>query len=778
MRLSSGLLAAFASGAYAQNFPRFANSSSAALESSTTLPSSIDTTTGAAPSSTTSPAASQSVDLGDAQLGQGCSFVTGADGKTAVRMAAVANGVAEFSTSPEITEIEAGSQIQIRFEISVSAVLEARKRAFEGCTLDVKLDGETIYSEPLADTNGAAVEQASNPTTLNSDKPDIQFLQSCGSEPVQLDVSNLAVAAATDGGSTGLPTGAATETGTETGTEVATGTNSEGATTNSEGETVIPTGTETGSAIATGTNSEGATTNSEGETVIPTGTETAIETNSAGFTTNSEGETVFPTGTETGSAIATGTNSEGATTNSEGETVVPTGTATGTEASASASATSPAGFPGSIGVFTLFGCVGSSAGFPTFELAETNVQMDLERCASLCTGRAYFGVYDTACYCGDEIDADNTSRVDIDQCDIECPGDKDNFCGGETRRNRLKARQAVAAGRLLTVYVSAIGAGVTVTDSVTQTVTDETTVTTTFTTAITGAETTTTATVTAVQICVNGKCYSQGSDRTVFIFIEVNGSDCDNEWVYITEECSCQGGKQYVPKFCSGGSCAGEIVYKTQECHDWWNHETFFVAADCGCKEETVIYKPWENIWGTPDNCKNELVPVCSGPKCPVVKVPTHGGYTHPFTNGTWTNGTAHCSGPHCPSGPVPPCSGPHCPSGPVPPCSGPHCPSGPVPPCSGPHCPSGPVPPCSGPSCPSTKVVTLVPQCSGPNCPAKPTGSQETGSHCNGADCHVATATGSSSKPTGTVPAIVNGAGKQVVGAATLFAALFAALL
>ncbi|KAF5584321.1 hypothetical protein FPANT_7924 [Fusarium pseudoanthophilum] len=752
MRLSSGLLVAVATGAFAQ---RFTNSSTAALESSTTLPTKIDTTTDAAPSSTTSPAASQSVDLSkDAQLGQGTSFVTGPNGETAVRMAAAANGVAEFSAAPEITEIETGSQIQIRFDISVSAVVESRKRAFEGCTLDVKLDGETIYSEPLADTNGASVEQASNPTTLNSDKPDIQFLQSCGSEPVQLDVSNLAVAAATDGGSTGLPTGSATETaaetGTETGTEVATGTNSEGATTNSEGETVIPTGTETGSAIATGTNSEGATTNSEGETVIPTGSETAIETNSAGATTNSEGETVFPTGTQTGSAIATGTNSEGATTNSEGETVVPTGTATGTEASASASATSPAGFPGSIGVFTLFGCVGSSAGFPTFELAETNAQMDLERCASLCTGRAYFGVYDTACYCGDEIDADNTSRVDVDQCDIECPGDKDNFCGGDGRLNRLRARQAVPAGRLLTVYASAIGAGATVTDSVTQTVTDETTITTTFTTAITNAETTTTATVTAVQICVNGKCYSQGSDRTVFIFIEVNGGDCDNEWVYITEECSCQGGKQYVPKFCSGGSCAGEIVYKTQECHDWWNHETFFVAADCGCKEETVIYKPWENSWGTPNNCKAELVPVCSGPKCPVVKVPTHGGYTHPFTNGTWTNGTAHCSGPHCPS-PAPHCSGPNCPK---------------------------PAPQCSGPSCPSTKVVTLVPQCSGPSCPAKPTGSEETGVPCNGADCHVATATGSSPKPTGTVPAIVNGAGKQVVGAATLFAALFAALL
>ncbi|KAF5627135.1 hypothetical protein F52700_8618 [Fusarium sp. NRRL 52700] len=749
MRLSSGLLMACASGAFGQNFKRFTNSSTSALESSTTLPTAIDTTTSAAPSSTTG-AASESVDLGTtATLGRGSSFVTGPNGETAVRMSAGANGIAQFGAAPSITKISVGAEIQIRFSISVSAVIESRKRAFEGCTLDVTLDGETIYSEPLADTNGAAVEQASNPTTLNSDKPDIQFLQSCGSDPVQLDVSNLVVATATDNGSTGIPTVGGTETATETGTEVATGTNSEGATTNSEGETVIPTGTET--AIATGTNSEGATTNSEGETVFPT--ETAVETNSAGFTTNSEGETVFPTGTETGSAIATGTNSEGATTNSEGETVVPTGT----EASASASATSPAGFPGSIGVFTLFGCVGSDAGFPTFELAESNAQMDLERCASLCTGRAYFGVYDTACYCGDEIDADNTSRVDIDQCDIECPGDKDNFCGGDTRRNRLQARQAVAAGRLLTVYVSAAGAGATVTDSVTETVTDQTTVTTTFTTAITGAQTTTTQTVTAVQVCVNGKCYTEGSDRTVFIFIEVNGSDCDNEWVYITEECSCQGGKQYVPKFCSGGSCAGEIVYKTQECHDWWNHETFFVAADCGCKEETVIYKPWENSWGTPNNCKAELVPVCSGPKCPVVKVkvPTHGGY-YPPTNGTWSNGT-HGGAPHC---------------------SGPHCPGGPVPHCSGPSCPGGPVPHCSGPSCPSTKVVTLVPECSGPSCPTKPTGPSGSGPHCNGADCHVATATGSSSKPTGTVPAIVNGAGKQVVGAATLFAALFAALL
>lgn len=332
----------------------------------------------------------------------------------------------------------------------------------------------------------------------------------------------------------------------------------------------------------------------------------------------------------------------------------------------------------------------------------------------------------SACYCGDEVDADNTSRVDIDQCDIQCPGDRDNFCGGDTRRNRLQARQAVAAGRLLTVYVSAIGAGATVTDSVTETVTDQTTLVTTYTTAVAGPQTTTTETVTAVQVCFNGKCYTQTSDRTVFIFIEVNGSDCDNEWVFITEECSCQGGLQYVPKFCSGGSCAGQKVYKTQECHDWWNHETFYVAADCEvCKKGEVMYKPWENAWGTPDNCKAEMVPVCNGAKCPAVKVPTH-GYTHPVYNGTYTNTTSHGGAPHC-----------------------------------------------SGPNCPGSKVV---PHCSGPNCPgAQATGSQGSGSNCNGADCHGAT--GSGPKPT-TVPVVINGAGKQAVGAATLFAALFAALL
>ncbi|KAF4335856.1 hypothetical protein FBEOM_10281 [Fusarium beomiforme] len=395
----------------------------------------------------------------------------------------------------------------------------------------------------------------------------------------------------------------------------------------------------------------------------------------------------------------------------------PTGTPTGSSA---ASTSTAAGNPSTVAGFTEYGCVGSSDGFPTFELAETNALMDLELCATACAGSAYFGVFDTECYCGSEISA-SSSKVATDLCDIECPGDKTNFCGGTLPLARLMARQAVPAGRLLTVYAAEAGATTTgteaasetVTESVTETVTDEATLTTTFATTVTGASSTTTETVTAIEVCKNGLCYSQPSNRPVFIFIEVNGSDCSGEWVYIVESCSCHGGKQYVPKFCSGDSCAGLVVYKTQECHDWWNHDVYYVAADCEvCAHDQIMYKPWEKTWGTPNNCDVEVVPVCSCDQCPGVKITGH-GYTWGGNNGTYTNSTSGGSG-------------------------------------------SKPSPLCPGPNCPKVK----------PNGGNGGSGSKG-GEACNGADCP---------KPTG-VPT-VSGAGKQAIGAATIFAALFAALL
>ncbi|KAI1046431.1 hypothetical protein LB505_012810 [Fusarium chuoi] len=276
-----------------------------------------------------------------------------------------------------------------------------RKRAeASNCVLEVLADGVVVAVEPINSSSQGTFEFSSNPFRTGR-TVEFTYRETCGSSSrtVGAIVNKIVAKLAPEGAiSTPIPSiPIRTESTTGTNSEIATtdsdertavttGTNSEGATTNSEGETSIPT--------ETATNSEGATTNSEDETIIPT--ETSPGTNSEGATTNSEGETVIRTET------ATNTNSEGATTNSEGETIVPTGTATGTAtstvSSAFSTATSPAGFPGEIGLFSLFslfGCVGSTAGFPTFTLAQSSESMHLEICADLCTGRAYFGVYDT-----------------------------------------------------------------------------------------------------------------------------------------------------------------------------------------------------------------------------------------------------------------------------------------------------------------------------------------------------------------------------------------------
>lgn len=206
----------------------------------------------------------------------------------------------------------------------------------------------------MTNTGGAEVGQRSNPVRLNAEgRPDLEYFLTCGSDAVEVVVSHLSFEQAGDDAET---------------TPIAP----------------IPTGTETPG--VTGTNSEGVVTNSDGETIIPSTTAALPGTNSEGFTTNSEGETVLPPST----------NSAGFTTNSDGETIFPTATATGTEDQSSApTATSLAGFPDFIDAFTLFGCVGSSDGFPTFELAQSDTSMDLDQCSTLCQGRAYFGVYDT-----------------------------------------------------------------------------------------------------------------------------------------------------------------------------------------------------------------------------------------------------------------------------------------------------------------------------------------------------------------------------------------------
>ncbi|KAJ9426005.1 hypothetical protein QL093DRAFT_2175528 [Fusarium oxysporum] len=728
MRFSSFLLAACASSAFGQfhqNFKRFTNTSIPATTTSSSVPSSLDTSATTTGSSAPSTAP---VSLGTAQLGAGASYTTALDGSAAVSLF-IRNGVATFRLVPFLAAF-AGRRVFVIFSILVRPPRGGRKRqAFEGCSLEVQLDGQRIYNQVMTDTGGSEVGQRSNPVRLNAEgRPDIQYFLTCGSDAVEVVVSHLSVEQAGEDAET-TPI-APLPTGTET--PGVTDTNSEGATTNSEGETVIPSNT----ATLPSTNSEGFTTNSEGETVIPSTTVALPGTNSEGFTTNSEGETVMPPST----------NSAGFTTNSNGETIFPTGTATGTQDQSSApTATSSAGFPDFIDAFALFGCVGSTDGFPTFELAQSDVSMDLDQCSTLCQGRAYFGVYDTDCYCGDEIDGDETARVELDSCDIECPGDGSQFCGGDSQRRRMHRRQAVPSDRLLTVYVAARAQTDVVTNEVTRTVTDQSTFVTTFTTTVAGPVTTAT-------------------ERVVYIFVEADCSDCDGQWVYVPEVCDCQGGFQYVPYFCFGGSCSGKTVYKSQECHDWWNHKNFYVPADCEkCSSGEVIYKPWDNSWGTPENCKPEEIPACEGPKCPLVYPKNNKGQ-----NGGGSSDHGGSSQPGMPHGGSNSGSNGGYGSGDQSKGSNDNGSKGNAPGCIGDGC-TGPY---------------------GGESNSKPNGSHES----NGGDSHVESVPGS--KPTGTsmdsgshgepapggeptsAPMVVSGAGKQVASLFAVLAALAPALL
>ncbi|KAF5562241.1 hypothetical protein FPHYL_5768 [Fusarium phyllophilum] len=686
MRLSSGLLLASASSAFGQftQFTRFTNTSTSAVETSTSsteletfsVPptASIETTSTSVASTASSSASAFApivLNLKDAILGPGASFYPPPDGDTILMSPVASDSTLERRAGPVpvpvIPPLSLPNNAVSTLKQQVSSALLAasrfgaynipitnvscggavicpsgfRKRAESSpCAFQVISNGEVIQIQPIPEDFSGSIEISTNPFVLQLEN-ELKLQQACGDVIVPVIIEAVTLKDAQGATPTPIPTPSiGVPTGSETGSS--TETNSAEFTTNSKGETIFPTET------ATETNSQGFTTNSNGETIFPTGTD--IATNSEGATTNSDGETVFPT--ETGTGV--NTNSDGATTNSEGETVFPTDTSTGTVSSASSTSTSiAAGFPGDVGGFSLLGCAGSTAGFPTYTLAESSPLMDLNLCASLCEGRAHFGVHDTACYCGDVYDFDSTVFYNLDQCDIECPGDKTQFCGGEVG-NKLRARQAVASNILLTLYARA-EAVVSLTESVTQTVTNQETIVTTFTTVASG-ESIATEVVTATLVCVEGKCHSSSSNNVaVYIFVEINGSGCDGQWVYISEP--CPGGQQYIPHLCSAGRCASLNVYKPQQCPDWYNYKSFFVPSDCTtCAQGKISYQPWEKSWGTPDNCNNQ-VPTCDTFECPsqqaVVK-PHHGiswnstvphggsgGGYHPSPNGGSSGGSS-----------------------------------------------------------------------------------------------------------------------------------------
>ncbi|KAF4957779.1 hypothetical protein FSARC_11188 [Fusarium sarcochroum] len=615
MRFTYGLLGALASSAMGQ---RFTNTSTSAV-----------TTTSEAPTSTSSGVIGppEPVDLSSAILGPFAEFINLPGGGIAIQLSAPASGLASFSISGDLPEnIKLNDLINILFSLLVFDP-DNRKRALTDCSLDVTLNGANVFSEQAQSTGNEFFQRASSATEATGNQQDgdqagLEFVQTCGDNPVKFQVTDVKVAPNT-GSDNGPGDGGNGGNG-----PITTGTDGELITTGTD----VPTDSE-GNPIITAT--ESIPTDSEGNPIV-TGSQT--------LPTDSEGNPIV-TGTETlstdseGNPIVTGTQTF--STDSAGNPITTGTDVTDTVSEPTASETSVAGFPPTVGEFSLFGCVGSSAGFPTFELAQSSGSMDLDLCASLCGDSAYFGVYDTDCYCGDVVDSDNTSRTGLDSCDIECPGDDTEFCGGDapiSRRSRIHARQAIPNTILLTVYVQLGGPDSTVTNIIDATVTDQSTITTTFVTTIAGPTTTEIQTVTAIyechsgqcypntgEYCYNGKCYNNGNKggHVIVIFAPYPGEECDGQTVYISESCNCKGGSQYVPKYCISGSCNGLTVYKPKETSHYSKHDVYYTAADCDvCEHGDVVYKPWEDSWGTPSHpvYGDHGVPSCSKPGCPVYK--------------------------------------------------------------------------------------------------------------------------------------------------------------
>ncbi|KAJ4120188.1 hypothetical protein NW760_007552 [Fusarium oxysporum] len=132
-----------------------------------------------------------------------------------------------------------------------------------------------------------------------------------------------------------------------------------------------------------------------------------------------------------------------------------------------ASSIMPANLP-VIGTFRFFGCLGSPAGYPSFELIGEGPDMTTEECVRIGTGYAYIGIYLRSCYAADTLDF--TDTVATGRCDILCPGDPGLFCGGvvETsfKFHRGLSHREAPPGILLTLYaqIEAISSSLTTSD--------------------------------------------------------------------------------------------------------------------------------------------------------------------------------------------------------------------------------------------------------------------------------------------------------------------------
>ncbi|KAF6821521.1 mixed-linked glucanase [Colletotrichum sojae] len=116
--------------------------------------------------------------------------------------------------------------------------------------------------------------------------------------------------------------------------------------------------------------------------------------------------------------------------------------------------------PASIGDYVFLGCFGSVTGFRTFAPRASTQDMTLQRCVELCTPGKYAGVRGSECFCASDLDPDTRAEGDRSLCNIPCPGNSTQLCGGTVNASPAPSRmmhlhlhrRAAPPNYLLTIY--------------------------------------------------------------------------------------------------------------------------------------------------------------------------------------------------------------------------------------------------------------------------------------------------------------------------------------
>ncbi|KAL2672577.1 hypothetical protein Neosp_013290 [[Neocosmospora] mangrovei] len=158
--------------------------------------------TGATKTESSVPTATSAVvkaDLKNATVSENAEIVE-VEGKPAVKLSAPVDGEATFSVSVDADDdFDEGDKIYIIASIFVeepsgsnSAKLRRRGRKTD-CNLQMKLNGQTVYDEPLQTTDGKWQDVSSTGLQSSDPQPKIDVTQKCGKTPAPLTVNNVQV---------------------------------------------------------------------------------------------------------------------------------------------------------------------------------------------------------------------------------------------------------------------------------------------------------------------------------------------------------------------------------------------------------------------------------------------------------------------------------------------------------------------------------------------------------------------------------------------------------